>query len=101
MVYHVPNQTEETKVVEFNFLKHQKRGKNSYTTEMLEKSGPRLFALTNDMTIMDVKRLILDKMRGIFTVAPENDEELNSIVQVHVKENLPMIQQGKYNKTRA
>lgn len=53
------------------------------------------------MTIMDVKRLILDKMRGIFTVAPENDEELNSIVQVHVKENLPMIQQGKYQKTRA
>lgn len=74
MVYHVPNQTEETKVIEFNFLKHQKRGKNSYTTEMLEKSAPRLFALNNETTIMDVKRLILEKMRGIFLTAPENDE---------------------------
>jgi len=50
---------------------------------------------------MDVKRLILDKMRGIFSIAPETDEDLNSIVQVHVRENLPMILQGKYTRTRA
>jgi hypothetical protein len=40
---------------------------------------------------MDVKRLVLEKMRGIFDSAPESDEELNSMVEVHVKENLPMI----------
>ena len=40
-------------------------------------------------------------MRGIFTVAIEDDEKLNEIVEVHVKENLPMITQGKYTRTRA
>ena len=47
--------------------------------------------------------MILEKMRGIFNEAPESDEQLNSMVEVHVKENLPMIQRGKYSwdKTRA
>ena len=45
MLYHVPNQTAETKVIEFNFIKHMKRGKNNYTTDFVEKAAPRLFAL--------------------------------------------------------
>ena len=54
------------------------------------------------MSIMDVKRMLLDKMRGIFTTAPENDEQLNNIVQIHVKENLPVVAQGKYGtRTKA
>lgn len=96
MVYHVPNQTEETKVIEFNFIKHMKRGKNNYTTDFVDKSAPRLFALSNDTTIMDVKRMVLTKLRGIFETDPETDEKLNEIVQVHVRDNLPYVQQGKY-----
>jgi len=46
MVYHVPNQSEDTRVVEFNFIKHQKRGKSNYTTDFCDKAAPRLFALT-------------------------------------------------------
>ena len=102
MVYHVPNQTEETQLIEFNFIKHIKRGKNNYTTDFMDKSAPRLFALTKETTIMDVKRMVLSKLRGIFEKFPETDEKLNEIVQVHVRDNLPFIQQGKYGmRTRA
>jgi len=40
---------------------------------------------------MDVKRLVLEKMRGIFKTAPSDDEELNNLIEVHVRENLPVI----------
>ena len=59
-----------------------------------------MFALRRDMTIMDVKRLILDRMHGIFTEEP-NEEELNEMVELHVRENLPMIKKGMYTRTRA
>ncbi len=84
MVYYVPDQTEETTLIEFNFHKLQKRGKNSYTSDHIEKSLPRIYALTRETTIMDVKRLILQKMRGVFEKEPEDDEQLNSLIQVHV-----------------
>ena len=84
MVYYVPGQTEETEVIELNFHKVQKRGKNSYTVDQIEKALPRLYAMTRETTIMDVKRLILEKMRGVFEKVPEDDETLNEIVQVHI-----------------
>ena len=77
MVYHVPNQTEQTQIVEFNFFKHAKRNARSYTVDALEKSAPRLFALTPETTIMDVKRVVIEKLRGIFDEVPETDEDLN------------------------
>lgn len=91
MVYHVPNHTEETKLIEFNFIKYIKRNKNNYTTDFLDKSLPRLYALRSDTTIMDVKRLVKDKLRGVFSIDPETDEKLNEIVQVHVRDNLPLV----------
>ena len=57
--------------------------------------------MTRETTIMDVKRLILEKMRGIFEKVPEDDETLNEIVQVHIQNNLPMIKTGTYIKERA
>ena len=101
MVYYVPGQTEETEVIELNFHKVQKRGKNSFTADQIEKALPRLHAMTRETTIMDVKRLILEKMRGIFEKVPEDDETLNEIVQVHIQNNLPMIKTGTYIKERA
>lgn len=62
----------------------------------MEKALPRLFALTNDTTIMDVKRLVKDKLRGIFNMEPETDEQLNELVGVHVRDNLPLVPMGKY-----
>lgn len=101
MVYHVPGQTEDSSVIEFNFFKHSARTKKSYSVDHLTNSAPRLFALTRQTSIMDVKRVILDRMRGIFAEAPADDEELNEMVQVHVRENLPMVKKGMYTRTRA
>ena len=42
--------------------------------DIMEKSCPRFFALSSETTLMDVKRMILDKLRGIFEEAPESDE---------------------------
>ena len=69
----------------------------------MDRACPRFFALTSETTLMDVKRMILEKLRGIFNEAPETDEQLNNMVEVHVRDNLPMIQRGKYSwdKTRA
>ena len=44
--------------------------------------------------------MILDRMRGIFAQAPENDEELNQMIEVHVRENRPMIKKGLYSRER-
>ena len=59
------------------------------TFDINEKACPRFFALTPETTLMDVKRMILEKLRGIFDEAPESDEELNSMVEVQkvVKKN--------------
>ena len=65
MVYHVPNQTADTTVIEFNFFKVMSRSRG-YTADVMRDAMPRLFALGDDMSIMDVKRLIFEKMRGIF-----------------------------------
>ena len=78
-----------------------RRTKKSYTVDHLEKSAPRMFALTKETSLMDVKRLILEKMRGIFENEPENDEELNSMIEVHVRDNCPMIKAGTYTRTKA
>ena len=98
MAYHVPGRTEESKLVEMNFFKHQKRGANSFTVNLLEKSYPRLHWLSKETSIMDIKRLVLDKMRGIFEEAPADDEALNQLIEVHVRENLPIQQTSKYVK---
>ena len=52
--------------MELNFYKMTKRGQRSFTVEHVEKSVPRLFAMTKETTILDVKNLVKEKMRGIF-----------------------------------
>jgi len=78
-----------------------KRSQNSYTVDSVEKSAPRFLALTKDTSVMEVKRLVLAKMRGIFTEAPQDDETLNRLMEIHVRENCPMVKQGMYTRTRA
>ena len=58
-VYHVPNLSERTQLIELNFFKMSKRSKNSFTVDSVEKSAPRFLALTNDTSVMEVKRLVL------------------------------------------
>ena len=66
MVYHVPGRAEGSKIIEFNFFSHKQRGPRSYTVNFVEKACPRLYALSSESTVMDVKRLVLERMRGIF-----------------------------------
>ena len=73
-IYHVPNQTENTKNIEFNFFRKMYSYSGAEKYDIMEKSCPRFFALTPETTLMDVKRMILDKLRGIFEEAPESDE---------------------------
>ncbi len=97
----MPGQTAETEPVELQWFKWTRRTKKSYSVDHIEKSAPRLFALTKETTLMDIKRLILEKMRGIFENEPEDDEELNNMIEVHVRENLPMVKKGAYTRTKA
>lgn len=102
MIYHVPGSSKkESQLIEINFYKMSKRGKSSFSVSSVDRSAPRIFALTKQTTIMDVKRLILEKMRGIFDTVPEGDEALNDLIEVHVRENCPMVKKGMYTRTRA
>lgn len=76
-----------------NFFKTQKYGRK-VNCDLLQNAAPRMNAFSRETTIMDIKRHIATYMRGIFSEAPENDEELNEIIEVHVKENLPKIKKG-------
>ena len=98
MVYHVPNRSEQTRVVEFNFFYWKKRGAKNHSEEFINKSCPRLYALNMDTTIMDVKKLIFEKMRGIFRRAPEDDENLNDMIEVHIKDSKSRF--PKHNKLK-
>ena len=88
MVYHVPNQTEDSSIVEFNFFKQTRGYGGRLRVDLILSSAPRLFAIQANNTIMDIKRMVLEKMRGVFAEVPENDEELNEMIEVHVRENL-------------
>jgi len=37
----------------------------------------------------------------VFVKVPENDQELNRMVEVHVRENLPLVKMGSYTRTKA
>lgn len=64
----------------------------------VEKSVPRLFNLTKAVTLMDIKRQILEQMPAIFETLPENDEELNEMIEVNVRDNCPMVKSSGYSR---
>ena len=66
--------------------------------DRVEKSVPRLFNLTKAVTLMDIKRQILEQMPAIFETLPENDEELNEMIEVNVRDNCPMVKSSGYTR---
>ena len=59
MIYHVPGiSKKESILIELNFYKMSKRGTRSFSVTSVDRQAPRVFALTKETTIMDVKRLI-------------------------------------------
>ena len=101
-LYHIPGLSEDKDLEpsELIFYEH-KRTKRSYTTERLEKSLPRFGAFKDSDTLLDVKRKIYELVKGAFYEELKSDEEIHSKIEVHVKENLPIIPSGTYTKTRA
>ena len=67
---------------------------------MLEKACPRLYAVSNESSIMDVKRMVVEKLRGIFESVPADDEQLNSVIEVHVKEKEMLQLTQKHGKKK-
>ena len=65
-IFHVPNQTENTKNIEVNFFRYMQRYGSNYTCDLMDRACPRFFALSPETTLMDIKRLILEKLRGVF-----------------------------------
>ena len=74
------DEAEESQLVEFNFYKINYRNKG-----IVDKALPRLFALSPETSLLQIKRLIADKLRGIFMEMPENDSDLNKMIEIHVK----------------
>lgn len=66
--------------------------------DRVEKSVPRLFNLTKAVTLMDIKRQILEQMPAIFETLPENDEELNEMIEVNVRDNCPLVKSTGYSR---
>ena len=93
MIYHVPKSPfqpyqdeEDNQIIELNFFKSRDRH-----VELVEKAIPRLFAINLGTSLMQVKRMIHDNLRGIFAETIEDDNELNQLIEIHVKNNLPFI----------
>ncbi len=85
-------------------MKQVKQGKNSFSGEHYGKSLPRLEYIDVNWTMLDIKKLILKKVRYLFkddNPVFKSDEELNRSIILHVADNLPYYIEGKYTKRKA
>lgn len=53
------------------------------------------------MTLLQVKKQIYDRLKGLFGEEFENDEELNSNIHLYIRDNLPTVKDGKYHYRKA
>ena len=53
------------------------------------------------MTILEIKKLIFEKVKFIFKNDKQSDEEINKNLLLHVVDNLPYYIEGKYTKKKA
>ena len=83
-------------------MKQVKYGKR-ISGEHFSKSLPRLEYLHEDMTIMQLKKMIYEKVKYIYKegTGAKDEEDINRFIILHVVDNLPMIQSGKYSRRRA
>jgi hypothetical protein len=80
-----------------------KSGKN-ITGEHYSKTLSRLEFININMTVLDVKKLILSKVKSIFkedSAVLKSDEELNKNILLQIYDNLPYFYESKYSKKKA
>jgi hypothetical protein len=93
----------DMKLVELNFMKPVKYGKYP-SGESLRRVFPRLEYLSNSMTILDIKKFIVEKVKYLFKKQGErfeSEEELNKCILIHVVDNLPYERTGSYSSRKA
>ena len=81
-------------------MKPVKSGKGFYG-EHYAKTLPRFNLVDVDLTILELKRRIFNQIKHIFKAesplfAEANDAELNRSIVLHIFDNLPYINEGKY-----
>lgn len=91
------------KLVEVNFMKMVRYGKYP-SGESLRKVFPRLEYLKQSMTILDIKKYFVSKVKYIFKNQEnrfESDEDLNKNILIHIVDNLPYERTGSYSSRKA
>ena len=72
--------------------------------EHYSKTLPRLEMLNVNMTILEIKQLILNKVKNIYkddNSIFKSDTDLNKNILLHIVDNLPYYIEGKYTKRKA
>ena len=86
MLFQVPDcEGADDVIAELNFFKPSQQGN---AAEPLKQSLPRVYALTPETSILQLKRIIRANLPAIFKgTPPERDEELNDVIEIHVRQN--------------
>jgi hypothetical protein len=91
---------DDFKLLQFFFMKAVKSGKGFYG-EHYAKTLPRFDLVDVDLTILELKRRIFTQIKHIFKadsplLSEGSDAELNRCIVLHVFDNLPYYNEGKY-----
>ncbi len=81
-------------------MKQVKAGK-SYYGQHFSKTLPRIEYLPEEMTMLEVKKMIYNQIKCIYKEEFKDDSEINRNIILHIYDNLPMEQEGKYTKRKA
>lgn len=107
LVYEIrPPPAEEMKdfvLIQLQLMKLTKYGK-SISGETLARVVPRLEYLNLDMTVLDIKKMIFEKVSHIYKKGSkqfEDDSLLNQNILLHIVDNLPFERYGKYSSKKA
>ncbi len=79
------------------FMKQVKIGKSISGTHF-SKTLPRLEYLPLDMNMLEMKRLIYQKIKKIYKDPLKDDTDINRCILLHIYDNLPM---ERINKNRS
>jgi len=108
LVYEVRNnpalrkeRPDDFKLIQFYFMKAVKTNGKSFYGDQYMKTLPRFEMFDINMTIIEVKRQIYQQIKHIFKPdsainGEENEAELNRCLVLHVYDNLPFYNEGKY-----
>ena len=98
MIYHVPKTDNDDVRVELNFFRRKYHNKSSYSVQEVSGSIPRFAYFNPSMTMFEIKKQLVEQLRGIFKVDPLAGPEalLNDLIEVQY--SLRNLRKEKNNK---